>query len=101
MHAWIPLGKRTNRWRGEDFASLIREDVLEFSRLHEVNAMRIFAETLRTRVGSPLSISSIERDMAVSPKKLSSHLDILEALFLVFTGRYNNRYKPACAFHNR
>lgn len=63
--------------------------------------MRIFAETLRTRVGAPLSISFIERDMAVSPKKLLSHLDILEALFLVFAGRYNNHYKPARAFHNR
>jgi uncharacterized protein len=76
-----------NRWRNEYFTDLIREDVLEFSRLHEVNAMRLFAQTLRQRVGSPLSIASISRDMAVSPKTLSRYLEILEALYIVFTVR--------------
>jgi uncharacterized protein len=75
------------RWRNTYFTDLIREDVLEFSRLAEVNAMRLFAQTLRTRVGSPLSIASIARDMAVSPKTLSRYLEILEALFIVFTVR--------------
>ena len=76
-----------DRWRSEYFASLIREDVIDFSRIQEINAMRVFAETLRTRVGSPLSIASIARDMAISPKTLASYLDILEALFIVFIVR--------------
>ena len=75
------------RWRREYFTDLIREDVLEFSRLHEVNAMRLFAQTLQQRVGSPLSIASISRDMAVSPKTLTRYLEILEALYIVFTVR--------------
>jgi uncharacterized protein len=66
---------------------LIREDVLEFSRLQEVNAMRLFAQTLRQRVGSPLSIASIARDMAVAPKTLTRYLEILEALYIDFTVR--------------
>ncbi len=75
------------RWRIDYFSSLVREDVLEFSRLQEVNAMRVFADALRSRVGSPLSIASISRDMGVSPKTLTKYLDILEALFIVFTVR--------------
>ena len=75
------------RWRREYFTDLIREDVLEFSRLHEVNAMRLFAQTLQQRVGSPLSIASIARDMAVAPTTLTRYLAILEALFIVFTVR--------------
>ena len=75
------------RWRRGYFNDLIREDVLEFSRLHEVNAMRLFAQTLQQRVGSPLSIASISRDMAVSPKTLTRYLEILEALYIVFTVR--------------
>lgn len=75
------------RWRTDYFSALVREDVLEFSRLQEVNAMRVFADALRSRVGSPLSIASISRDMGVSPKTLSKYLDILEALFIVFTVR--------------
>jgi uncharacterized protein len=79
--------EEAQRWRRDYFTDLIREDVLEFSRLHEVNAMRLFAQTLQQRVGSPLSIASIARDMAVSPKTLTRYLDILEALYIVFTVR--------------
>jgi predicted AAA+ superfamily ATPase len=66
---------------------LVREDVLEFSRLQEVNAMRLFAEMLRSRVGSPLSLASIARDLNLSQVTLAKYLDILEALFIVFVVR--------------
>jgi uncharacterized protein len=79
--------EEAQRWRRAYFNDLIREDVLEFSRLHEVNAMRLFAQTLQQRVGSPLSIASIARDMAVAPKTLTRYLEILEALYIVFTVR--------------
>ena len=73
------------RWRAQYFNDLIREDVLEFSRLHEINTMRLFVELLRERVGSPLSLASMARDLAVSPATLKRYLDILQALFIVFT----------------
>lgn len=75
------------RWRNDYFAGLVREDVLEFSRLQEVNAMRLFAEMLRSRVGSPLSLASIGRDLNLSPVTLAKYLDILQALFIVFVVR--------------
>lgn len=71
------------RWRRQYSVDLIREDVLEFSRLHEVNTMRLFFELLRERVGSPLSIASMARDLAVSPATLRRYLDILQALYVV------------------
>lgn len=75
------------RWRADYFAGLVREDVLEFSRLHEVNTMRLFAEMLRSRVGSPLSLASLGRDLNISSVTLGRYLDILEALFVVFVVR--------------
>ncbi len=75
------------RWRADYFSGLVREDVLEFSRLHEVNAMRMFAQMLRSRVGSPLSLASLSRDLNISPMTLAKYLDILEALFIVFVVR--------------
>ena len=72
-------------WRRQYFTDLIREDVVEFSRLHEITAMRLFVELLRERVGSPLSLASIARDLAVSPMTLKRYLDILQALYIVFT----------------
>lgn len=76
---------QADRWRAQYFNDLIREDVLEFSRLHEINTMRLFVELLRDRVGSPLSLASMARDLAVSPATLKRYLDILQALFIVFT----------------
>jgi predicted AAA+ superfamily ATPase len=76
---------QADRWRAQYFTDLIREDVLEFSRLHEINTMRLFVELLRERVGSPLSLASIARDLAVAPATLKRYLDILQALFIVFT----------------
>jgi predicted AAA+ superfamily ATPase len=73
-----------NRWRLQYTTDLIREDILEFSRLHEITAMRLFLDMLRTRVGSPLSLASIARDLAVAPNTLKRYLDILQALFVVF-----------------
>jgi predicted AAA+ superfamily ATPase len=73
------------RWRRQYFTDLIREDVVEFSRLHEINAMRLFVDMLRERVGSPLSLASIARDLAVAPNTLKRYLDILQALYIVFT----------------
>ena len=75
------------RWRANYFAGLVREDVLEFSRLHEVTAMRLFSEMLRSRVGSPLSLASMARDLQLSPATLAKYLDILQALFIVFVVR--------------
>lgn len=74
-----------DRWRRQYFTDLIREDVVEFSRLHEINTLRLFVELLRERVGSPVSLASIARDLAISPTTLKRYLDILQALYIVFT----------------
>jgi predicted AAA+ superfamily ATPase len=74
-----------NRWRTQYITDLVREDVLEFSRVQEVGTMRVLVDLLRERVGSPLSLASIARDLAVAPGTLRRYLDILQALFIVFT----------------
>ena len=77
------LADDAQRWRRQYATDLIREDVLEFSRLQEINTMRVFFELLRERVGSPLSLASLARDLAVSPTTLRRYLDILQALYVV------------------
>ncbi len=76
---------QAERWRAQYLTDLVREDVLEFSRVHEIGTLRLFVELLRERAGSPLSLASIARDLAVSPTTLKRYLDILQALFIVFT----------------
>ena len=79
--------EEAERWRRQYFDGLVRSDVLEFSRLQEVQSMRLFAHMLRSRVGSPLSLASIARDLHLSPVTLAKYLAILEALDIVFTVR--------------
>lgn len=79
--------EQAERWRRQYFDGLVRNDVLEFSRIHEVNAIRLFAQLLRSRVGSPLSLASMARDLAVSPTTLKKYLEILQALYIVFVVR--------------
>ena len=75
------------RWRQLYLDGLIREEISEFSRIGEIRAMRVFVDMLRSRVGSPLSLASLARDLQISPTTLGRYLDIPEALHIVFTLR--------------
>jgi predicted AAA+ superfamily ATPase len=75
------------RWRQQYVDGLLREDILEFSRLQDLNAMRLLLELLRSRVGSPLSLASIARDLGISQPTVSRYIAIFEALFIVFLVR--------------
>ncbi|GAV19805.1 hypothetical protein MMIC_P0763 [Mariprofundus micogutta] len=82
---------QADRWRAQYFTDLVREDVVEFSRIHEIRAMRLLVEMLRHRVGSPLSIASLARDLQLSPNTVAKYIDILEALYVVFLVRPHHR----------
>jgi len=82
---------QAERWRRQYFTDLVREDVLEFSRIQEVKAMRMLVELLRVRVGSPLSIASLARDLQVAPNTVMKYIDVLQALYVVFLVRPYHR----------
>jgi uncharacterized protein len=73
-----------DRWRLQYVDSLLRVDVLEFDNIHNLNAIRLVFELLRSRVGSPVSYTSIAEDVAISPNTVKKYIDILEALYIVF-----------------
>lgn len=75
------------RWRNQYYTDLIREDILEFSRLQEIRSMKLLLELLRSRVGSPLSYTSIAQDLQLAPNTVRKYIDVLESLCIVFTVR--------------
>lgn len=75
------------RWRNQYYTDLVREDILEFSRIQEIRAMRLLVEMLRKRTGSPLSLASLAQDLKVAPNTVRGYLDILVALHIVFVVR--------------
>jgi uncharacterized protein len=80
-----------NRWRKQYFTDLIREDILEFSRINEIRTMRLLLEMLTKRVGSPLSYRSLAEDIQVAPNTISRYIDILSALYIIFLIRPYHR----------
>ena len=75
------------RWRNQYYTDLVREDVLEFGRLHEIRAMRLLLELLRKKVGSPLSCAAIAGDLQLAPNTVRRYVDILESLHIIFLVR--------------
>jgi uncharacterized protein len=79
--------KEAARWRNQYYTDLIREDILEFGRLQEIRSMRLLLELLRSRVGSPVSYTSLARDLQVAPNTVRRYIDMLESLCIVFAVR--------------
>jgi predicted AAA+ superfamily ATPase len=75
------------RWRNQYYTDLVREDILEFSRIHEIKAIRLLLEMLRERVGSPLSYRSLAGDLQVAPNTVRKYVEILESLCIIFLVR--------------
>lgn len=72
------------RWKNQYFTDLIREDILEFSRISEIKTMKTLLQLLRTKVGSPLSFASIANDLQTSPNTIKKYIQILESLYIIF-----------------
>ncbi|MBU2644901.1 ATP-binding protein [bacterium] len=73
-----------DRWRMQYIDGLIRNDILDFERIHDFRAIQLVFELLRSRVGSPLSYQSISEDVGVSPNTVKKYIQIFESLFIVF-----------------
>ena len=78
------LATDADRWRAQYATDLVREDVLDFSRVHEVRALQLLFTMLRERVGSPLNVSSLAQALQISPITATRYIEILEALYIVF-----------------
>ena len=72
------------RWRNQYFTDIIREDILDFSRINEIRSMNLLIQMLRSRVGSPLSLNALAEDLQVSPNTIKRYIQILESLYIIF-----------------
>ena len=72
------------RWRGEYIDSLVKGDVLSFEKICDIDLMDNIFNLLRTKIGSPISHSSIARDVEASPTTVKKYIQVLEALYIIF-----------------
>ena len=72
------------RWRKQYVDGLIREDVLDFEKFSDFKSLKLCLETLRSRVGSPVSYASIARDIGIAPNTVKKYIYVFEELYIVF-----------------
>jgi len=72
------------RWRLQYIDGLIRGDILDFEKVHDFKAIQLTLDLLRQRVGSPVSFTSLSRDVQCAPNTIKRYIEVLEALFIIF-----------------
>ena len=72
------------RWRKQYVDGLIREDVLDLEKLSDFKSLNLCLEMLRSRVGSPVSYTSIARDIGIAPNTVKKYIQVFEELYIVF-----------------
>jgi predicted AAA+ superfamily ATPase len=63
---------------------LVREDVLEIEQFNDFKSIKLCLEMLRGRVGSPVSYTSIARDIGIAPNTVKKYIQVFEELYIVF-----------------
>ncbi len=73
------------RWSNAYSSRLIREDVRDLTGLRSVDDMEVLYSLLPSKVGSPLSINSLARDLGVAYNTVKSWLTVFQRFYLLFS----------------
>lgn len=76
--------RESRRWRRERFDRIVREDIRDLEGVRDIQALSLFIDSLRERVGSQVTLSNIAQELQVSPKTTKSWLSIVEKTYLAF-----------------
>ena len=79
-------GKETfyRKWSASYGQQLIREDIRNMTTIKDIDSMEILFSLLPSKIGSPLSMASLSRDIQVSFNSVRDWLEIFESFFLIF-----------------
>lgn len=77
--------REAKRWRKERFDRILREDVRDLARIHEIQLLGLFVDALRERVSSQIVFSNLAEDLQISPKTSKTWLQLIERLYVGFS----------------
>lgn len=72
------------KWKKTHLDIILRQDLIDQEDVKDIKSIEILVDLLQERVGSPISYSSLAKDLKVSDKTVKRWLSILENLYLVF-----------------
>jgi len=75
------------RWKKTHLDIILRQDLIDLESVRDILGIETLIQLLRSRVGSPVSYSSLARDLQKDHKTIKSWLILLENLYIVFPVR--------------
>ncbi len=72
------------RWRKERLSRVVYQDLRDLETISDLSKMELLVDSLPQRVGSALSVKSLQEDLEVSPNTVSRWLEVLEAVYYCY-----------------
>jgi predicted AAA+ superfamily ATPase len=72
---------KARRWSRLRMERLMYEDLRDLRHVHDLQALRVLADLLPDRVGSPFSINNLREDVGVAYATVRDWIGVLEALY--------------------
>ena len=73
-----------NRWKRSHLDIIIKQDLIDLENVQHITSVETLIQLLKNRVGSPVSYSSLARDLQCSDKTIKRWLTILENMYVLF-----------------
>ncbi|MBU4289140.1 MAG: ATP-binding protein [Proteobacteria bacterium] len=73
-----------NRWKKSHLDIILKQDLIDLENVQQIIQIETLIQLLKNRVGSPVSYSSLARDLQSSDKTIKRWLTILENMYVIF-----------------
>jgi predicted AAA+ superfamily ATPase len=73
-----------NRWKKSHLDIILKQDLIDLENVQQIMTIETMIQLLKKRVGSPVSYSSLARDLQCSDKTVKRWLTILENMYVIF-----------------
>jgi uncharacterized protein len=73
-----------NLWKKSHLDIILRQDLIDLEVVKNIKQIEILIELLKTKVGSPISYTSLAEDLQVSDKTIKRWLEVLENMYVIF-----------------
>lgn len=76
--------KNQKLWCKERLYRIVNDDIADLESLRDYSRLELLAELMNSKVGSLLSLKSLEEDLQVSQKTVAHWVDILERVYYLY-----------------
>lgn len=76
--------KEYRRWRRDRLSRIVYQDVSDLGTIKELSLIELLVDMLPLKVGSILSIKSIQEDLEISPNTVTRWIEILELIYYCY-----------------